>query len=647
MRSIKLLLFFSFLCLCKLNLLSQTDSVKSYQLSDVVITATKTEMPLIELASSISVIDSEEIVSSRKTSVFDLLKNQYGLSYTQQGGTGMLANVFLRGGEAGHSLILIDGVEVNMTSDPDNVYDFSSLPSENINRIEVLRGPQSVLYGSNALGGVINIITQTGSGKPKISLMAEGGSYKTYRAAAGVNGGYDLIGYSLSLGRIKTDGFSAASEKNGYTEKDGHSSYDLSTKLSFKILSNFSLNLLYRFTKSKTENDQFATTFINDQFITTFVDDPTFIFDLEESSSKAEADLDLFDGFWKQKAGISFFRNIRKYNSDSIPEIPSASRSWYDGRKLKLEWQNNFNFSKRFSSLLGLETENEEALSEYYSGSYVSIFPFSEARTTGIFIQNQFNSGNNLFASISGRFDKHDLFGWAFTYRIAPAYVFWETGTKIKGTFGTGFRAPSLFNLFDPIYGNKELDPEKSIGWDAGIEQFLFNNEITIGITYFSNYFNNLFGYDENFRTINTDKAETNGIEMFLSVKPFNDGSIKVNYTFMNTKDKSTNSINYGKKLLRRPDHKAGLSIIYNFIRNANINLELIYVGDREDIDFSSSKRIILKNYSLVNLAGSYKLLDLVEIFGRAENLFDTDYEEVFGYGTAGLSAYGGIKLTL
>jgi vitamin B12 transporter len=319
MKSIKLILFFSFLCLFKLNLFSQTDSVKSYQLSDVVITATKTEMPLIELASSISIIDSEEIASSRKTSVFDLLKNQYGLSFIRQGGTGTLANVFLRGGEAGHSLILIDGVEVNMTNDPDNVYDFSSLSSENINRIEVLRGPQSVLYGSNAVGGVINIITQTGSGKPKFSLMTEGGSYKTYRASAGVNGGYyDLLGYSLSLGRIKTDGYSSASEKNGYTEKDGHSSNDLSTKLSIKILSNFSLNLLYRFTRAKTENDQFATTFINDQFITIFVDDPTFISDLEETSSKAEADLDLFDGFWKQKAGISFFRNVRKYNSDSI-----------------------------------------------------------------------------------------------------------------------------------------------------------------------------------------------------------------------------------------------------------------------------------------------------------------------------------------
>jgi len=630
-----------------LNLFSQTDSVKSYQLSDVVITATKTEMPMIELASSISVIDSEEIASSKKNSVFDLLKNQYGLSFMQQGGTGMLANVLLRGGEAGHSLILIDGIEVNMTNDPDNVYDFSSLSSENINRIEILRGPQSVLYGSNALGGVINIITQTGSGKPKISLLAEGGSYKTYRAAAGVNGGYsDLIGYSLSLGRMKTDGISAASEKNGYTEKDGHSSYDLSTKLSIKILSNFSLNLLYRFTRAKTENDQFATTFINDQFITTFVDDPTFIFDLEESSSKAEADLDLFDGFWKQKAGISFSRNIRKYNSDSIPEIPFDSRSWYDGRKLKLEWQNNFNFSKRFSSLLGLETENEESISEYYSGSYVSIFPFSKARTTGIYIQNQFNSGNDLFASVSGRFDKHDLFGWAFTYRIAPAYVFWETGTKIKGTFGTGFRAPSLFNLFDPLYGNKDLDPEKSIGWDAGIEQSFFNYEINIGITYFSNYFNNLFGYDQNYRTINTDKAETNGIEMFLSAKPSNDVSIKLNYTFMNTKDKSTNSINYGNKLLRRPEHKAGINFIYNFIEDANINLELIFVGNRDDIDFSSSQRIILKNYSLLNLAASYRLLNLVEIFGRVENLFDTDYEEVFGYGTAGLSAYGGIKLT-
>jgi len=585
------------------------------------------------------VIDSEEIAASKKTALFDLLKNQYGLSFTQQGGKGMLANVFLRGGEAGHSLILIDGIEVNMTSDPDNVFDFSYLSANNINRIEVLRGPQSVLYGSNALGGVINIITQTGSGKPKFSLMTEGGSYNTYRAAAGVNGSYDFIGYSLSLGRIKTDGFSSASEKFGNIEKDGHSSYDASSKIGLKILKNFSLNLFYRFTDAESDNDQFGGM---------FGDDPTYIFDLQESSYKAEADIELFDGFWKQTADVAFFRNIRKYNFDSTLFNPSSSRSFYDGRKLKFGWQNNLNFSKIFSAVLGVESENEEAVTEYYSSVFQSnVQPLSSARTTGIYLQNQLNIDNNFFASIGGRFDKHDFFGWAFTYRIAPAYVFWETGTKIKATFGTGFRAPSLFNLLNPRYGNKDLNPEKSIGWDAGVEQYLLNHKMIIGVTYFNNYFKDLFGYDLNFRTTNTDKARTYGIETFLNINPFDELTIKANYTFMDTEDKSDNSADKGKQLLRRPKHKAGLSFNYSFIKNTNTDLEIIYIGKRDDINFSLFERLKLKDYTLVNLALSYKLLNLVEIFGRVENLFDAEYEEVFGYGTAGLSGYAGIKLTL
>jgi len=639
MKSIKFCFLLELLFFLSANLLSQTDSLKTYQLTDVVVTATKTKTPLIELASSISVIDSEEIAASKKTSLFDLLKNQYGLSFTQQGGQGMLANVFLRGGEAGHSLILIDGVEVNMTSDPDNVFDFSYLSTNNINRIEVLRGPQSVLYGSNALGGVINIITQTGSGKPKFSLMTEGGSYNTYRAAAGVNGSFDLIGYSLSLGRIKTDGFSSASEKFGNTEKDGHSSFDVSSKISLNILKNFSLNLFYRFTDAESDNDQFGGM---------FGDDPSYIFDLQESSYKAEADLELFEGFWKQTADVTFFRNIRKYSFDSTLFNPSSSRSFYDGRKLKFEWQNYLNFSKSYSAVLGVESENEEAITEYYSSIFPpSILPFSEARTTGIYLQNQFNSGNNFFTSISGRFDKHELFGWAFTYRIAPAYVLWETGTKLKATFGTGFRTPSLFNLFHPMYGNKELNPEKSIGWDAGVEQYLLNHKMIIGATYFNNFFKDLFGYDLNFRTTNTDKARTYGIETFLNINPFDELTIKANYTFMHTEDKSDNSADKGKQLLRRPKHKAGLSFNYSFIENTNTDLEIIYIGKRDDINFSLFERLKLKDYTLVNLALSYKLLNLVEIFGRVENLFDAEYEEVFGYGTAGLSGYAGIKLTL
>ncbi|MBK7629376.1 MAG: TonB-dependent receptor [Ignavibacteriales bacterium] len=173
----------------------------------------------MQLANSISVIDAEQIINSNSNNVFDVLRNETGISFTRQGGNGTLSNIYIRGSNSSHTLVLIDGVEVNLTNDPSGVYDFSALPVDNIERIEVLRGPQSTLYGSDALAGVINIITKKGDGSPKFSLLTEGGSYNTYKGVIGLNGSTHKLKYSLALSRTGSDGFSAASEKYGNTEK--------------------------------------------------------------------------------------------------------------------------------------------------------------------------------------------------------------------------------------------------------------------------------------------------------------------------------------------------------------------------------------------------------------------------------------------
>lgn len=637
-------IFFSAICFAQYSGV-QKDSTKYYKLSDVVITATRTPENSIYLANSISLIDSSRIDNSNSSNVFDLIKNEPGVSYTRQGGIGSLSNLYIRGSNSSQTLVLIDGVEMNLTNDPSSVYDFSTLTVDNIDRIEVLRGPQSTLYGSDALAGVVNIITNQGSGKANFSLLSEGGSYNSYKILAGANGAINRFNYSLTLGRTGSDGFSAASEKYGNIEKDGFTFNNLSSLLGYKIGSNVELKLFTRYTKSKSDYDQFGGM---------FGDDPTYVFNQEEILWRGEGKINSFYDFWKQKIGFSYIRNVRKYSFDTSAASIYASNSFYDGRKYKLDWQNDFQLTNSNLLTAGAELEFDEASSEYYAYTYLrppdigSVIPMSDTRTIGIYLQDQVEFAKSFFATAGVRLDDHSKFGSVFTYRFSPAYIFWQTGTKLKATVGTGYKAPSIYYLYDPSYGNLDLLPEESFGWDAGVEQFFFGDNFSIGVTYFHNNFTNMFGFDYvTFKTINIKKAVTKGIEFSAEFKPFNQLIIKGNYTYTDAKDQSPNSTDFDKKLLRRPQNKFGIYASYNFIRKANLNFDLIWVGKREDINFSVYERTILNNYLLVNLAAHYDVLEFLRIFFRVENLLDTDYEEVYGYGTAGLSFYGGVKFTI
>lgn len=637
-------LFIPFKLAAQQNVVQKTDSTGVYKLTDVVITATKTSTSTLQIANSISTIDSVEIANKKNINLFNLLKNETGVSTIQFGPIGGLSSINIRGANAGHSLVLIDGVELNMPSDASNLFDFANMPTESINRIEILRGPQSTLYGSDAMGGVVNIITRKGIGKPSFNLSAEGGSYNSFKGALGFSGSYKKLNYLISLARTQSDGFSSAGEKYGNTEKDGYKGNNISARLGYDFNDNAGLNLFIRFIKADTDLDQKGGV---------EGDDPTYFYNLEEFTTRAEGFFNLLDGVWEQKIGGSFYKNIRKYRYDSTLTNPVSSRSFYDGRKFKIDWQNNFHLPLNNLLTFGAENEIEQAETEFYSlssfGPFETMIPKSEVVTTGIYLQDQLKVENSLFVTAGIRYDINQKFGNAFTYRFAPAFILWQTDTKFKATIGTGFKAPSIFYLYDPFFGNENLSPEKSFGWDAGIEQFLWAEGVSFGITYFSNNFTDLIGLDENFKSINIDEAESRGIEFYVTAKPISNLTVKANYTYADTKDLSKNSTDKDKPLLRRPKHKAGLYFDYSFLQNANINLEVIYVGSRDDKDFSSfpAERVVLGSYTLVNIAAHYNLLEFLQIFGRIENLLNTDYEEVLGYGTPKLSGFAGFKIIL
>ena len=264
-----------------------------------------------------------------------------------------------------------------------------------------------------------------------------------------------------------------------------------------------------------------------------------------------------------------------------------------------------------------------------------------DARITGYYIQDQIKLWDRFFTTLGLRLDDHDEFGSEVTYRITAVYLFEDTGTKIKTTYGTGFKAPSLYQLFAPPtpwgpIGNPDLEPERSRGFDVGLEQELWDGKVLLGVTRFDNSFRNLIDFDFVVGYVNRSKAKAKGVELFASIQPSEDISIHANYTYTDTQDEST-----GQRLARRPKDKIGLDVNYRFIENGNANLGIVYTGNR--LNSVGGKK--MGGYTVVSLAASYDINEHFQVFGRVENLLDKEYEEVDGFGTPGFSVFGGLKL--
>ncbi len=617
---------------------------KEVTLEEVVVTATRVETPIEEIASSMTVISSKEIERKQKATVSEVLKGIQGLDVVQTSGVGRDTSIFIRGANSEHTLVMIDGVEVNDPISPGRSYDFAHLTVDNIERIEVLRGPQSTLYGSDAIGGVINIITKKGEGKPKFFASVEGGTFMTFRESAGVSGENNWVNYSLGLSRFDTNGISAANKKDGNYERDGYENTSLSARLGFAPKETLDVDLIFHYINAKTELDNFGGV---------GGDDPNYIQKSKQLLFKTQVGLSLFDQFWTQKLAFATTDNDRDVKNKKDDQHPfDSERGHYDGQLIKFDWQHNIQLHKTNGLTFGLEYEEEEGKSRYYWesqwGPGESLFPKKTANMKGYYIQDQIKLWDRFFGTLGIRIDDHSRFGSETTYRIAPAYLIKETGTKIKGTYGTGFKAPTLYQLYAPAtlwgpIGNKDLKPEKSKGWDFGVEQNLLKNKVILGATYFRNDFKDLIQFDMGQGYINIAKAKTEGIELFASAKPIDDLTLQINYTYTDTEDKTT-----GETLIRRPKNKIGFDLNYHFINKGNVNLGVIYVEKRDDFDFSTSppRRVKLDQYTLVNLAASYDITKNFQLFGRVENLLDKEYEEVKGYGIPGLSFFGGIKLS-
>jgi vitamin B12 transporter len=643
----KVLCIVSALAIVSLNLFP-TEKEKEKQVfplrHEITVTATRIETPAKEVASSITVVSQQDLERTKKATVLEALQEILGVSLIQNGPRGSAASVFLRGANSEHTLVMIDGVELNDPISPSRSYDLGHLTVENIERIEILRGPQSTLYGSDAIGGVVNIITRKGEGRPRFHLSTQGGSFGTFLSSAGMSGGKENIHYSLAASQSSSSGFSAASVSyKGNQEKDGYRNLSFSGRFGFCLQKNLDFDFVFQTMKTKTEIDNLGG---EDG------DDPNNVQDYDSFLFKGQVRLLSLMNRWEQKLAVSFVDYDRQHENKVDQEhLFDSETGFYKSRMFKMEWQNNIFLHETNTLTFGIGHHQEQGESEYTSesiwGPYTSVFPLQKASITGLFLQDQVRIAKRFYATAGIRIDNHNQFGTKATYRFAPAYFIEATQTKFKSTWGTGFKSPSLYQLYAPgtawgPIGNKELKPERSTGWDLGIEQGILGGRLLFGISYFFNEYKDLITFDFSLGYLNIGKAESKGRELFLQVRPVDDITLNVSYTQTKAKDKDTDF-----NLLRRPKEKFSAVLNSSFLKKGNINLSLVRVGESDDMDFSTwpYAQIKMAGYILINSAVSFNMTSHLQVFCRLDNLFNARYEIVKGYGTAGFSFCGGMNL--
>jgi vitamin B12 transporter len=604
-------------------------------LPNMVVTATRTETPEDEVGSAITVITAKDIADKNINNVADALRTVPGLDVVRSGSLGQQTSVFLRGANSNHTLVLVDGVEMNDPSSPTGAFDFAFLQADNIERIEVVRGAASAAFGSDAIGGVINVITKKGAGKVKLSGVAEGGSYGTWKTGGNISGGTERVNYSFDASRLETAGFSAADKNLGNSMPNGYKNTNLSGRAGFKVNDALDFGTTLRYGEGKSSLDNGGGK---------GADDPNSYGKFNELFTRGFGHLKLFEGFWEQTVGVAYSRTDRNNVNGVDPVNNFSSAATNLGQKVKLDYQNIFHVHKSNTVMLGVEEEvdslSSSASSDYPAWSYSSSasIPLKTMNTLGFYLQDQIKLFDRSFTTLGVRYDDNNRFGGHETWRANELYTIKETGTRFKGSYGTGFKAPTLNQMYDTIYGtgNVNLKPETSRSWDVGVEQDLFKKVSTLGISYFETAFNNLIQANSPFYVNqNVSKAKTNGIESFAEVRPMTDLTLRATYTYQQAQNLDT-----GNQLLRRPRDKASFDTDYRFLEKAHFHVNVLMVGKKAD--YAST----VAGYAMLNFSGSYDVHKYVQLFARIDNVLNKQYEEVYGYGTSGVAGYGGVKVS-
>ena len=620
---------------------------------EVVISATKTPVPVSHLTSAVEVITEEDLKRRQIKTVVDALRLSQGLTVFSNGGPGSSASVRIRGSNADQVLVLIDGAIMNSATLGN--FNFANLTTDNIERIEILRGAQSMLWGADAMGGVINITTKKGTDVPSANAFFEYGSFSSIREGGQVSGQKGPIDFTAALSRWDYTGFSQVNYRRGASERDGFHNWQASTRIGVTLPHEGRLDLNFRLLQGKVNFDNgFSPGF---DVLGATSNSQQFVY----SASYQQP----ITNWWNQVLTVSRQTETLDTNPGTTQRnvvtgaisTPFGARSEINTLANRIEWQHNFQVGKPLLLTAGYQFREQQGENINLGTGTTDISNRIISSNAG-FAQAQLNLWDRVFATGGIRQDEYNIFGSATTYRATAGYLHQETGTKVRGSYATGFRAPTINQLFFPDFGNPDLKPEKSQSMDVGLDQYLFDNRLTLSASYFWNRFRDLIvsqqsatacgigPFGPNFCAQNIGLVSAKGWEASLKYVLVRDlpwiKSLDIQAQYTNTLTRNL-SQQPGNRVPRMPVDQWSIILSYQPIDPLQVSLEGRYVGSRfEDINNQQS----LRAFDVWNLIANYDVTKNAQVYVRAENLFNEKYEEILNFGTPVRSIFGGFKLT-
>ena len=611
-------------------------------LDPVIVSATKTPVPLRRVTSAVEVLTEEDLKQHQIKTLLEAFRLTQGTAVFQNGGPGGVTNVRIRGGTSSQTLVLVDGAIVNSATL--GAFNFAHLTADNIEKIEIVRGAQSTLWGADAMGGVINVTTKRGQGSPKAGVFFEYGSFNTLREGGHVSGSKGPFDFSLALSRWDTTGISQINDRRGASERDAYRNWQASSRLGVDLPSDGRLDFNFRWWNTSLNID---SSFGPSDVIGARNDSEQFIFSGTYRQSWTDWWTHGLTLSRSQDAGLFAPGTLQRNLSTGTTRVPFGGPNETRVVANRIESQHDFHLNQYVTVTAGYQFreqlgENDTGLSEKIVSSHAG------------FGQMQLNLFDRFLATAGVRHDAYNVFGDATTYRVTGGYLFKEINTKIRSSYATGFRAPTINELFWPDFGNPDLEPEKSQSFDVGVDQTLFADRVTISGGYFWNRYRDLIQtiqsaavcgtgpFGANYCPINVASAKSQGWEGSVNIVLVQEQpwmkrlELKGQYTMTLTRDLMT-----GTRLRRWPVDQASLSLYYQPVDSLNMILDFRFAGSQFN-DRDNTQRV--NSFNVVNLAVNYDLSDQFQAYVRVDNLFDEDYEEVLYFGTPGRSVFGGIR---
>ncbi len=610
---------------------------------EIVVTATRLETPVKETASAISLVRIENLTPAATIRPEIVFTGIPGVFFLQPGLAGGAGSLFIRGANSEHAVFMIDGLELNDPISPSRSFNFNLFDLSLIDRVEVLRGPQSTLYGSDALAGVVNLITA----EPDKNETAISGLFGSRRTGLGnlriarVKNNFSFV---IETNSFSTAGISSASSYYpGNSENDGFNQQSLALKLAYRLSPEFKITWQSRGLFNRAELDAFGGP---------YGDDPNSVQKSKFIFNRVELNGFLWQHRWEQKLVFGFEAGRRNYDNPADESHPSeAETALYKSLLFKVDWQNNFFLSANNTLVFGADFREERGSSSYVYfspwGDFESSFPQKSASLFGIYVQDQWKLWDRLSLTAGLRSDHHQRFGQAVTFRTAACFYLPELQARVKATAGSGFKAPSLYQLYAPEsvfgpVGNEHLRPERNTGWDAAVEKE-FGQRLSLSLTYFETRYRNLiqFYYGSGYQ--NVGRASTRGVEASLQANLLPSLTLRGSWTHLRASD-----LDSGSPLLRRPENSLHFDLSYNR-GSLSLAAELNYIGSRFDVNYSAypAETVKLKPVAIANLLLNYELNKTLSVFLHLQNLLNARYELIYGYASPGLTLSTGFKLKL